>query len=232
MSTVAIEVFPDKDALARGAAERIASRLREAPGPRASLGIAGGSTPAATYRELRGLLCRWDRVDVWLSDERWVPLDHPDSNGRMAAEELLDHVPCTFHRPRWAPWLEPEESAAHYEALIRSLHPSDHRPDLILLGMGEDGHIASLFPDTAALAVRRRWYVSNFVPKLDVWRLTATFDILDLARDVFFLVGGEAKADVLGRVMGGELFPATRVALGAAPVTWLLDEAAASKLSR
>jgi 6-phosphogluconolactonase len=150
----------------------------------------------------------------------------------MAAEEFLDNVPCTFHRPRWAPWLEPVESAAHYEALLRSLHPVDHRPDLILLGMGEDGHMASLFPDTAALTVTHRWYVSNFVPKLEVWRLTATFEMLDLARDVFFLVGGETKADVLARVMGGEPFPATRAASGPASVTWLLDEAAASKLSR
>lgn len=232
MPTVAVEVFADREALASAGAEKIAARLRHAEGPRVSIGLAGGSTPADTYRSMRGLACNWDRVDAWLSDERWVPVDHRDSNGRMAAETLLDHVPGTFHRPRWAPWLEPDESAAHYEAVLRSLHPSDHPPDLILLGMGEDGHTASLFPDTTALSTDHRWFVANFVPKLDAWRLTASFELLHRAKDIFFLVGGEGKAEILARVMAGEDLPAARVVAGPAPVTWLLDEAAAGRLSR
>jgi 6-phosphogluconolactonase len=231
MPTVAVEVFADIEALARAAAERVAARLREAAGPRVSLGLAGGSTPADTYRSMRGLACQWDRVDAWLPDERWVPLDHRDSNGRVPAETLLSHVPGTFHRPRWAPWLEPEESAAHYEATLRSLHPADHPPDLILLGLGDDGHTASLFPETKALLVEHRWFVANFVPQRDSWRLTATFEMLHRARDVFFLVCGAGKAEVLARVMTGEDLPAARVTAGPAPVTWLLDRAAASRLS-
>ncbi len=225
-----IEVFADPKALAQGAAQKISALLREAPGPRVSLGLAGGSTPAATYKLLRGLAAGWDRVDAWLADERWVPHDHQDSNGRMAAEALLDHVPATFHRPKWAPWLEPEESAAHYEAELRSLHPNDHPPDVVLLGIGPDGHTASLFPGTAALLAEKRWYVANHVPHLDAWRLSATMSLLHLATRILFLVAGPDKADMLAKIAAGEDYPATLVADGAKDVTWLVDQAAAIHL--
>jgi 6-phosphogluconolactonase len=150
----------------------------------------------------------------------------------MAAVTLFDHVDAALHRPRWAPWLEPEESAAHYEATLRSLHPPDHDPDLILLGIGPDGHTASLFPGTAALNVEKRWYVANHVTHLDAWRLTATLPFLHQAARVFFLVAGADKAATLTRIAAGEDFPATGVAAGAKDVTWLVDEAAASQLSR
>jgi len=231
MTTVGVEVFSDPAALALGAAEMIATRLQDAPGPRVSLGLAGGISPAATYRSMRGLPCRWDRVHVWLADERWVPLDHEDSNGRMAAEALFDHVNATFYRPRWAPWLEPGESAVHYEALLRSIHPIDHPPDLVLLGLGDDGHTASLFPDTEALEADRRWFVANFVDLLDTWRLTATYPLLHKAREIFFLVEGEMKAERMAEIMNGEPYPATLVAEGPPEVTWLLDKAAARMLS-
>ena len=232
MTTEAIEVFPDPTALAAGAAELIAGKLHDAPGPRVSLGLAGGSSPAAAYRNLRGLRSHWDRVDAWLADERWVPLNDEDSNGRMAAEALFDHVNATFHRPRWAPWLEPDESAAHYEAVLRSIHPAGHPPDLVLLGLGDDGHTASLFPGTAALEVDRRWFVANFVEHLDKWRLTATFPFLNSSREIFFLVEGEKKAERVAEIMNGEPHPATVLAHGPSQVTWLLDEGAAHLLSR
>ena len=232
MTTVNVEVFADPAALAMGAAELIAARLHDAPGPRVSLGLAGGSSPAPTYRNMRGLRCHWDRVDVWLADERWVPLNHEDSNGLMAAEALFNHVNATFHRPRWAPWLEPDESAAHYEAALRSIHPADHPPDLVLLGLGDDGHTASLFPDTAALKVDRRWFVANFVDQLDTWRLTATNPFLHTAREIFFMVEGERKAERVAEIVAGEPYPATAVAEGPPAVTWLLDEAAARLLPR
>jgi 6-phosphogluconolactonase len=227
-----VEVFADPAALAKGAAELIATRLQDAPGPRVSLGLAGGTSPSATYRQMRGLRCNWDRVDAWLTDERWVPANHEESNGRMAAEALLDHVSVTFHRPRWAPWLEPPESAAHYEAILRSIHPANHPPDLVLLGLGEDGHTASLFPGTAALEVQRRWFVANFVDVLDAWRLTATFPLLFSAREIFFLVAGENKAERVAEIMNGVPYPATVVVEGNPRVTWLLDEAAARLLPR
>ena len=231
MTTVAVEVFADPAALAMGAAELISARLNSASGPRVSLGLAGGSSPAATYRTMRDLRCQWDRVDAWLADERWVPLDHEDSNGRMAAETLFDHVNATFHRPRWAPWLQPDESAARYEAVLRSIHPADHPPDLVLLGLGDDGHTASLFPDTAALSPDRRWYVANFVEKMAAWRLTATVPFLHTAREIFFLVAGADKAERIAEIMEGAPYPASIVTQGPSQVTWLLDEAAARLLS-
>jgi len=231
VTTVAVEVFADPAALALGAAELIAARMSDAPGPRVSLGLAGGTSPAATYRNMRGLRCHWERVDVWLADERWVPLDHEDSNGRMAAEALFDHVNATFHRPRFNQWFQPEESAAHYEAILRSLHGADHPPDLVLLGLGEDGHTASLFPGTTALDIERRWFVANHIDMLDTWRLTATIPFLHKAREIFFLVEGEEKADRVAEIINGEPYPATLVAEGPPEVTWLLDQAAARLLS-
>ena len=223
-----IVVYDDGDELIRGAADHLATLISSAPGPRVSLGLAGGSTPASIYVQLRRCDVDWSRVDFWLSDERWVPWDHEDSNGRMAEENLVGHVSGRYLRPRWTPWLEPAESAAHYEAELRSLHPPDHPPDLILLGMGDDGHCASLFPGTEALLVSDRWFVANFVPSLDVWRLTSTFALLDRARQIVFMIGGASKAEALGRVAKGEDLPTTRVSNGAAPVTFLLDKAAAA----
>ena len=226
-----VEVFADAEALAIGAAERIASVLGDAPGERVSLGLAGGSTPAATYRQLRDIPARWDRVDAWLADERWVPHNHFDSNGQMAAGLLLDHVDARFHRPRWAPWLEPAESAAHYEATLRSLHQPHVGPDLVLLGIGTDGHTASLFPGTRALAEERRWFVANDVPNLGTTRLTCTLPYLHRAHRVFFLVAGSEKADVMARIAAGEELPATLVSKIVPDATWLIDRPAASKLS-
>jgi 6-phosphogluconolactonase len=223
-------VFDDAAALADAAAERVASVLREGEGPRVSLGLSGGTTPVVTCRQLRGLPARWERVDAWLVDERWVPHDHQDSNGRMVTETLLAHVGATFHRPRWAPWLRPDESAAHYEATLRSLHPPQHRPDLVLLGIGVDGHTASLFPGTDALQAERRWYVANEVPALDTWRLTSTFPFLRLARHIWFLVSGEDKAPVMARIAAGEQLPAARVEAPEGEVVWMLDRAAAAEL--
>jgi 6-phosphogluconolactonase len=224
-----VVVYPDAGSLASGAATYIGELLGSAEGPRVSLGLAGGSAPHATYAELVGQQIAWDRVDAWLADERWVPKDHHESNGRMASTTLFRHVAATLHRPRWAPWLEPADSAAHYEALLRSLHPSDHRPDLILLGMGEDGHTASLFPGRE-FTTTRRWYVATESPAGKA-RLSSTLTLLHLARRILFLVIGEGKAEVLARVLEkGDDLPARRVMEGPAEVTWLVDEAAASGL--
>jgi 6-phosphogluconolactonase len=224
-----VMVYADPAALAEGASEQIARLLREAPGPRVSLGLAGGSTPTATYRQLRGLPAQWGRVDAWLADERWVPKDTADNNGHMVAETLLNHVDAHFSRPRWAPWLEPVDAAAHYEADLRSIH-DDRRPDLILLGVGTDGHTASLFPQSDALAPTRRWYVSTLEPA-GAPRLSATLTLLHRARRLIMLVAGEAKAQVVAQVLEEEAdLPARRVLDGESEVTWLLDQAAASQL--
>lgn len=221
-------VHADAASTATEAAHRIAG-LIEAADERFTLGLAGGSTPAATYQALRGRVTGWEKVDAWLSDERWVPEDDERSNGRMAADLLMDHVGATFQRPRWSELLEPMDSAAHYEAVLRSML-GDRRPDLVLLGMGDDGHTASLFPDTRALEAKHRWFVSNTVPQLDEERLTATYPMLWSADLIMVLVVGEGKATALRDSFEGST-PAGRLGEGDARVEWHVDEAAASLVS-
>lgn len=229
-----IVVHRDTDHLAEKTADLIAEAIDSGP-DRFSLGLAGGSTPIETYQRLRDREVKWSNVDAWMSDERWVRPDHPDCNGHQAARELLDHVHARFHRPRWAPWLTPADSAAHFDATLRSLHP-DGRADLILLGMGDDGHTASLFPNTRALdAPDNRWFVENYVPRLDGQRLTTTFPFLRAARRLVFVVAGSTKAAALRSVLetgpDEDSLPAARVMGGDADVTWMIDESAAAKLS-
>lgn len=212
-----------------GAAARIAELLAGADAG-FSLGLAGGSTPAATYEALRGHAIRWQEVDAWLSDERWVPPDHERSNGRMAAATLMDHVNARFHRPRWSEHIEASDSAAHYEADLRSIH-DDRSPDLILLGMGEDAHTASLFPGSEALDENSRWFVSNTIPETGEERLTATYPLLWRARRLMVITAGEAKAPALRDTFEGVSTPIGRIAEGNAEVEWHVDRSAVSLLS-
>jgi len=221
-------VHDTPEATAVASANRIAELMEDGEDV-FSLGLAGGSTPEATYRSLRDRARSWDRVDAWLSDERWVPPDHERSNGRMAAETLLDQVDARFHRPRWSEFMEARDAAAHYEATLRSIHDR-RRPDLILLGLGEDGHTASLFPGTSALEEESRWFVANRVPQIDEVRLTATFPLLWRARVVMLLVVGERKAQAVAESVAGQT-PAGRLRDGEAEVEWHLDASAASLLS-
>jgi len=221
-------IHDDPRAVANAAAERIAGIVAAAQGERFSLGFAGGSTPGTTYQALREHRTNWSNVDAWLSDERWVPHHHDRSNGRVAAEALLDHVHATFHRPVWNEH-NPVKSAADYETQIRSIHPG-RRPDLVLLGMGEDGHTASLFPGTTALDERERWVVANDIPQHGETRITATYPLLWAAEHVIFLVVGAGKAAAL-RDSFAEKTPAGQVGKGDARVEWHVDTAAASLLS-
>ncbi|HEX5695429.1 MAG TPA: 6-phosphogluconolactonase [Acidimicrobiia bacterium] len=216
------------EAVAEAASKRVADLISSAVS-RFSLGLAGGTTPEATYRALRGRAAGWANVDAWLSDERWVAPDHERSNGRMAAATILDHVDATFHRPRVSDSMLPEDSAAFYEAQLRSIHPDGHPPDLVMLGLGEDGHTASLFPGTAALDERQRWYVANQVPQLNEERLTATFPLLWSARLLMVVVVGVGKAGAV-RASFEKTTPAGVLGDGDAEVEWYLDREAASLL--
>lgn len=222
-------MYETPEEVAIGAAERIASIISQAS-TRFSLGLAGGTTPVATYEALRGRSTGWDRVDVWLSDERWVPPDDERSNGRMAALALIDHVSVSYSRPRWSEFMEPADSAAHYEAHLRSIHEG-RRPDLILLGLGEDAHTASLFPGSRALDEDRRWYVSNVIPETGEPRLTATYPLLWDANRLLVITAGLNKAEALREAIEGNDVPAGRLDEGDAEVEWHVDRAAASLLS-
>lgn len=219
-------VYESAREAAVGAAQRIADLLTESEG-RFTLGLAGGSTPSATYESLRGRATGWQRVEAWLSDERWVAPDDERSNGKMASETLMNHVDAVFHRPRWSEHIEPADAAAHYEAKIRSIH-GDGPPDLILLGMGEDGHTASLFPGSAALEETSRWYVANTIPETGEERLTATYPLLWSARRLLVMATGEGKAPALRDALAGEDVPIARIDEGDAEVEWHVDHAAAS----
>jgi 6-phosphogluconolactonase len=217
------------------AADTVSSWLAEAGAP-ANLALAGGSTPAPMYRELRTRDVDWKNVVLWVGDERWVPPDHKDNNSRMARDALADHVPATFLPVPYDP-TSPDKAAADYEAQLRDALPERNgrlSPDVVLLGIGDDGHTLSLFPETAALEETERLYVAHRVPKLDEWRLTATFPLIHEARHILFLVSGEGKAAAVARILEqtDATDPAKRVLDGDAEVVWLLDEGAASNLKR
>ena len=235
-----VEVYEDKQALAgaaaRGFAEKAEDAIKECG--RFAVALAGGSTPKAAYE----LLARdyagevdWANVHVFFGDERTVPPDHEDSNYRMAKEALLDHVPVgSVHRMRGE--LPPERAARDYEEELKAFFEGEDPPslDLIMLGIGGDGHTASLFPNTPALDVTDRWSVENPVEKLDTVRLTLTVPILDAARAVNFLVAGEDKAEALHGILEGDAEPhdyPAKLVKPSGSVLWRVDQPAASLLS-
>lgn len=229
-----VHTHPSDEALAIAAADLISDRLAQVDGDRANIALAGGSTPTATYRALQQRPVDWSRTDVWLSDERWVPHDSDESNGRMANETLMHHVSgAAFHRPIHSPHVEPDESAAYYEATLRIAIP-DGEPDVVLLGMGTDGHTASLFPGTTALVEpTQRWFVENHVESMDIWRLTATPYLLQRAKTIVVIVAGEDKADVLAEAVErpSGRYPIELLHDAGGEVLFLTDEGAASQLS-
>lgn len=213
------------------AADWIASRIvaRQADGRSAfRLSLCGGTTPRPVYAALAGRSdIDWERVLLTFGDERCVPPDHADSNYRMVRESLLDPagVPRGSVMRMAGEMSDPTEAAARYDGQLKKLAKlageAVFTHDLILLGMGEDGHTASLFPGTAALAESERWAVANWVAKFDSWRLTLTYPIINAAREVAFLVTGEKKRSLVDAVRaGGSGYPAGEVR--AAKVTWFL----------
>ena len=218
-------VHDTPDAVAAAAADLIAAEVRLGT---ATIGLAGGSTPRATYELLPQLDLDWNGVMLWLGDERWVPPDHPDSNAGMARRAFVDEVGAALVVPDYS-LRDPHLAAAAYADVVR---PALLTPGLVLLGMGDDGHTASLFPGTDALDVTDRSYVANWVAAKDDWRLTATLPLLWSAQRTVFLVTGDAKAEVVAHVLAGRGdYPAGRVGRGGHNTVWLLDTAAASCLS-
>jgi 6-phosphogluconolactonase len=237
-----IRIFSDREVLSRAAAEffvRIANAAMEERG-RFSVALSGGSTPRRTY----GLLAQppfrggmdWERVHVFWGDERCVPPEDPRSNARMANEELLKYVPVPLGQVHPILCAEsPGTAAREYEKTLLSFF-GEGLPsfDLIFLGLGEDGHTASLFPDTQVLQEKNRLVSEVYVEQQDLYRVTLTLPIINLASNVVFLVAGASKAQTLKRVMGGSVasnsLPAQMVQPASGELHWLLDEEAASQL--
>ena len=202
--------------------------------------LSGGGSPKWVFQRLavRDDI-PWEAVQIWFGDERHVPLEHPDSNYRMAREALLDRVGLAAERvhPMVSDPADAAGDAERYDRLLAERLPAGHgevpRFDLVMLGMGPDGHIASLFPDSAALAERHRWAVANYVEKFDAWRITLTYPVIEEAAHLLFLVAGEGKAEPvargLGVLRGEDHLPVERIQAKGA-VEWFLDAAAASRL--
>jgi 6-phosphogluconolactonase len=232
-------VFGDREALVRAAAAELRGIVRAAVAARGrcQLALAGGSTPADLYRELaKSGDVPWDRTHLWFGDERHVPPTHPDSNYRMVHETLLGevHVPAgNVHRIRAE--LPADEAARAYELELRATFPGPlPRFDLALLGLGEDGHTASLFPASEALDERARLVAAPFVARLDAHRITLLPPVLCAARAVWFVAVGERKAaiarDVLRGPLDGERLPAQLVRPSDGALVWWLDGEAAALL--
>jgi 6-phosphogluconolactonase len=236
-------IFDTPEQVATAAAERFvthASRALEDHGV-FSVALSGGSTPRQMYRVLASepfkSAVAWKRVHLFFGDERNVPRDHSESNYRMANEALISQVPIPPEN------LHPidgegdaEDGAKKYQMDLKAFFNGQDWPrfDLVLLGMGEDGHTASLFPHSLALKERERWTTSNFVEKLATFRITLTAAAINAAANVEFLVTGSNKAASLAAVVNGrrdpENLPAQLIQPLNGDLTWLVDKAAASQL--
>ncbi|MGH7360829.1 MAG: 6-phosphogluconolactonase [Candidatus Methylomirabilales bacterium] len=238
-------VLADPAALAQEAAERFAGIAAKAlaRAGRFTVALTGGSTPKRLYTLLAAEPYRsrlpWPETHVFWGDERCVPPDHPESNYRMAHDALLRQLPIPpeqIHRMRGE---DPERAAADYEQRLRTaFQPQAGMPprfDLVLLGMGADGHTASLFPHTEAVRENQRWVVRNHVPKLQAHRLTLTAPVMNRGAAILFLVAGDEKAAALQEVLEGpadpERLPAQLIRPTTGRLVWLVDRAAASRLA-
>jgi 6-phosphogluconolactonase len=240
-------VEPDAAALASRAAHHFVEMVSEAVAARgrARIAISGGSTPKPAFQLLADpnqpwrARMPWENLDLYWVDERTVPPDAADSNYRMTREALLDHVPLKpeqIHRMEGE--LDPHVAASRYESELRNSFrlegAESPRFDLIALGMGDDGHTASLFPHTEAIHEMSRLVIANQVPQKDTWRITLTWPVINHASSVFFLIAGADKAEILNQVLTGprdpEKLPSQLIWPSSGILTLILDKAAAALL--
>lgn len=240
--TPRINVFPDPASVAAEAADMFVSLARNAIASdgRFTVALAGGNSPAAMYRQLatapRRSAVDWSKVEVFFGDERCVPPDHQESNFRLAHEALLGAVPIppgNVYRMRGED-PDPNNAARVYGLLLQEKFGDIGGLDLCILGMGEDGHTASLFPGTSALREQKHRCVAHFVEKSTTgpsWRLTLTAPFINRSRHVLVLITGEKKAARVAEVLEGPQDPQRlpiQLIQPQGQLTWLLDTAAAS----
>jgi 6-phosphogluconolactonase len=236
-----VRVFPEINELSLRAAEAAVKTINDAvhANGRCSLVLSGGSTPRPLYRLLASRFreqISWAHVHMFWGDERYVPADDAHSNFRMAKEALLDHVPCpaaNIH-PMPTTLSAPEAAARDYEATLKSYFAG--RPptfDLLLLGLGPEGHTASLFPGSPALEETTRWVLAVTAPADPPMRLTLTFPVLNRTANIYFLVTGSNKARALHHVLTGTAdphrFPAAGVRIASGTLIWWVDREAAAQ---
>lgn len=243
--TRSIEVVATASDLFHAAAEEFVDVGRAAIGAqgRFTVALSGGSTPKALYSLLAANYANfaWNRVFLFFGDERHVPPTADDSNYRMVNESLLSKITIPAENIFRVAAENPDAAvaASEYEAQLRrffALKPGEFpRFDLILLGMGPDGHTASLFPGSAALEEQSRLVVANWVEKFKTHRITFTFPVLNRAAEVMFMTSGADKADMLHQVLEEKItppYPSQRVEPGDGKLLWMIDEPAAAKLKR
>ena len=237
-----VTVVEDAGAVYRAAADEFdrCARAAIAQHGRFSVALSGGNTPRGVYsllaQEHRAL--PWEKIFVFFGDERHVPPDDPESNYRMASESLLTKVPIPAANVYRVPAEMPADTAAdQYERKLREFFQLQAgvwpRFDLIFLGIGEDGHTASLFPGSAALKETSRLVVANLVEKFAAYRVTFTYPVLNHAAEVMFLVSGAGKAQILREILnpsGQKTYPVLGVRPGNGKLIWLADKDAAKLL--
>jgi 6-phosphogluconolactonase len=244
---ITVKVGATEQEVARQSAQMFAESIQHAVAARglARVAISGGSTPKAVFELLADPAAPflagipWQSLQLFWVDERCVPPTHEESNYRMTRQAMLDKLPLpseNVHRMEGE--LDPEEAASRYEAEIRNAFKLEGAQtptfDLIMLGLGPDGHTASLFPHTDGLNEMARIVMANHVPQKDVWRITLTWPVIAQGREVAFLVEGEDKAEMVQRVFTGpydpEALPAQLIRPASGKLTLLLDAAAAAHL--
>ncbi len=245
--TVTYVIWPDAPALAMASAQQFADKVSGAVRRRgvARVAISGGSTPQAVFRLLADAsqpfanTVPWNDLQLYWVDERCVPPDHPESNFGVCKRLLLDHVgvpAANVHRMEGE--LDPEEAASRYESELRNSMKLEGAEspafDLLLLGMGDDGHTASLFPHTDGLNEMGRLCIANHVPQKDTWRITLTWPVINQASEVVFEIAGAAKAERVAEVFAGprdpERLPSQLIRPSNGRILLQLDEAAAARL--
>ncbi len=211
-------------AVAAAFAKRVTDTLQESD--QFTVSLSGGSTPKRIYELISQLDLPWNQIHWFWGDERNVPPDHDDSNAKMVRQALLDKIDVPSENIHAVPVSieDPASTAARYEESLRRHFPTDDFPawDLNLLGIGDDGHTASLFPQTDALQQNDRWFVENWVEKFDAYRYTLTAPAINSARQTWFLVSGAAKRTALKQILSGRGDPKQYPALLIQPKLWFV----------
>lgn len=239
-----VTIFKDTSYLSQRAAELFVDAAQEAvqKNGRFTVALTGGSSPKQLYQLLAKAPFKdqvpWEQTFIFWGDERWVPLTDDRSNAKMAKELLLDKVPVPQEQiyPMWED-MEPEAYAQKYEQLLKD-HFKDQPPafDLILLGMGDDGHTASLFPGTEVLQEQSRWVQAYYLESQAMHRITLTAPLINQAKRILFMTFGDNKAPALHEVLEGEnnpeKYPSQLIKPQQGEIYWYVDDKAASRLEK
>jgi len=235
-----VTIFNTKEEIANNAAEIFVAAAQNAiqDHGRFVVALTGGSSPVALYKLLATPEYQpkvdWSKVFVFWGDERWVALDHDLSNAKMSAESFLNHVPIPKDNiyPMYKDGTTPEEYAVEYEKNIKSVAGEDGKFDLILLGMGDDGHTASLFPGEAVLKEEDKWVAAYYLAPQSMYRITLTAPLINKAKQIVVITFGENKAHALHQVIHGDYNPEKYPTQLLKPIDgkllFLTDEAAAN----